>query len=105
MPKQDDHQEIELRLNPGKAPLYQRLAEAIRDRVATGLLSPGNRLPPIRRLAIQLNIHTNTVARAYAELEREGVLDYPPWRRNNRIDQFRGSFAFRSAYREIAIHH
>lgn len=74
MPKQDDYQEIDLRLNPGKAPLYQRLAESIRDRVATGLLSPGNRLPPIRRLARQLKIHTNTVARAYAELEREGVL-------------------------------
>ena len=74
MPKHDNYQEIKLRLNPGKAPLYQRLAEAIRDRVATGLLSPGNRLPPIRRLALQLNIHTNTVARAYSELEREGVL-------------------------------
>jgi molybdate-binding protein/DNA-binding transcriptional regulator YhcF (GntR family) len=58
----------------GKGPLYARLAEVIRDRVASGVLGPGDRLPPIRQLAHVLRIHTNTVARSYAELEREGVL-------------------------------
>jgi molybdate-binding protein/DNA-binding transcriptional regulator YhcF (GntR family) len=38
------------------------------------VLEAGDRLPPIRQLARELNIHTNTVARSYAELEREGVL-------------------------------
>lgn len=63
-----------LRPPEGKAPLYTRLADVIRDRVASGTLRPGDRLPPIRQLAQELSIHTNTVARSYAELEREGVL-------------------------------
>lgn len=64
----------DLRPASGKGPLYARLADVIRDRVASGALGPGDRLPPIRQLARELNIHTNTVARSYAELEREGVL-------------------------------
>jgi len=64
----------DLKPTPGKAPLYERLADAIRDRVAGGALKPGDRLPAIRQLAHQLDVHANTVARTYAELERSGVL-------------------------------
>lgn len=65
---------VDLRPPPGKTPLYVRLAETIRERVATGVLQPGDRLPAIRQLAKKLHVHSNTVARTYAELEREGVL-------------------------------
>lgn len=65
---------VDLRPPPGKAPLYERLADAIRDRVANGALKPGDRLPSIRDLARRLKIHANTVARTYADLERGGVL-------------------------------
>ena len=55
------------------APIYQQIAEQMKYLVAAGL-KPGDDVPPIRVLAEQLRINPNTVARAYLELEREGVV-------------------------------
>ena len=56
------------------APIYQQIVEQVKYQVAGGRLKPGDDVPPIRVLAEQLRINPNTVARAYLELEREGVV-------------------------------
>jgi len=55
-------------------PIYWQIANQIKHLVASGRLSPGDEVPPIRVLAHQLLVNPNTVARAYMELEREGVV-------------------------------
>ena len=55
-------------------PIYLQIANQVKHLVASGRLSPGDELSPIRVLAHQLLVNPNTVARAYLELEREGVV-------------------------------
>jgi len=55
-------------------PIYVQLREQIRAAIGQGRLAPGMQLPTMRQVAVQLKIDLNTVQRAYAELEREGVL-------------------------------
>jgi GntR family transcriptional regulator len=55
-------------------PLYLQLKEQVKTAVAGGVLKPGDRLPPVRELALKLTVNPNTIARAYSELERDGLL-------------------------------
>jgi GntR family transcriptional regulator len=55
-------------------PIYLQIANQVKHLVASGRLSFGDEIPPIRVLAQQLLVNPNTVARAYLELEREGVV-------------------------------
>jgi len=55
-------------------PLYAQLERAIRVAIATGRLQPGDKLPTVRRLAVDLRINANTVAKVYGELERSGAV-------------------------------
>lgn len=55
-------------------PLYQQIAEQVRQFIATEQLKPGDRLPTVRELAHNLNINQNTVFRAYLELEQDEVI-------------------------------
>jgi DNA-binding transcriptional regulator YhcF (GntR family) len=55
-------------------PIYYQIAEAIRYRVATGLLRPGQRLPSVRDAAQRWQAHFHTVRRAYQELARQGIV-------------------------------
>ena len=55
-------------------PIYSQIANQVKYLVASGRLAPGEELPPIRVLAHQLLVNPNTVARAYLELERDGVV-------------------------------
>lgn len=55
-------------------PIYAQLMEAIRHAVATGRLVSGEQLPTVRQLSVDLKINPNTVARAYSELERAGLI-------------------------------
>lgn len=57
------------------APIYQQIVEQVKYLIAGGRLRPNDDLPPIRILAEQLRINPNTVARAYMELEREGLIN------------------------------
>ena len=57
-----------------KGPKYALVAEKIRGRIASGLLEPGAKLPPVRELAYRLGITPGTVARAYTVLTEEGLL-------------------------------
>lgn len=56
-------------------PIYAQLERAIRAAIATGRLRPGDQLPTVRELAVQLRVNANTVARVYAALERDGVFE------------------------------
>ncbi|SHJ72735.1 GntR family transcriptional regulator [Desulfofundulus thermosubterraneus] len=63
------------RVEPGRGvPIYVQLMEQIRRAVASGVLAPGEQLPSVRELALQLSINPNTVSRAYQELEHEGII-------------------------------
>ncbi len=55
-------------------PIYVQIMDQIKHHIATGVLKPGQQLPTIRELAVELTINLHTVAHAYAELEREGFL-------------------------------
>jgi GntR family transcriptional regulator len=55
-------------------PIYLQISNQVKYLVASGRLAPGDEIPPIRVLAHQLLVNPNTVARAYLELEREGVV-------------------------------
>jgi GntR family transcriptional regulator len=56
-------------------PIYAQLDRGLRAAIATGRLRPGDQLPTVRQLAVELRVNANTVARVYAELERSGVLE------------------------------
>ena len=64
------------RLNPSSGvPVYLQLMEQVKHAVDTGALRSGDQLPGIRSLAEELVINPNTVAKAYRELEHEGVIE------------------------------
>jgi GntR family transcriptional regulator len=55
-------------------PIYVQIMDQVKHLMASGMLQPGQQLPTIRELAVNLTINLHTVAHAYAELEREGFL-------------------------------
>lgn len=55
-------------------PIYLQIVDQIKRSVALGRLKPEDPLPSVRQLALDLTINPNTVARAYLELEHEGVI-------------------------------
>ena len=65
-----------LRPNPASGvPIYLQLMEQVKHSIETGALRPGEQLPGIRPLAEELVVNPNTVAKAYRELEHEGVVE------------------------------
>jgi len=56
-------------------PIYQQLVEGVKEAVAKGFLVAGDKLPSVRELAAQITINPNTIAKAYQELEREGIIE------------------------------
>src|SRR5438093_11275010 len=56
-------------------PIYAQLDRALRAAMAAGRLRPGDQLPTVRQLAVDLRVNANTVARVYAELEHAGVIE------------------------------
>jgi GntR family transcriptional regulator len=56
-------------------PIYAQLERGLRAAIATSRLRPGEQLPTVRQLAVDLKVNANTVARVYAELERAGVIE------------------------------
>ncbi len=61
-------------------PMYAQLIDQVKRSVAVGALAPGERLPTVKQLAVELTINPNTVARAYRDLERDGVIATTPGR-------------------------
>ena len=64
------------RLNPASGvPLYLQLIEQVKHSIETGAIRAGEQLPSVRQMAENLVINPNTVARAYRELEHEGIIE------------------------------
>jgi GntR family transcriptional regulator len=65
--------DISINLADG-VPIYRQIVNQVKYLVASGLLQPGEELPPIRTLALQLKVTPNTIVKAYGELESSGVI-------------------------------
>ena len=65
---------FQLNFKSGK-PVYLQIADQVKAAVASGAARPGDSLPSIRPLAEDLRVNRNTIAKAYAELESQGVID------------------------------
>jgi GntR family transcriptional regulator len=67
---------IILDLNTGnERPIYGQIADRVKFAVAAGALRPGDLVPSVRELSKQLVVNPNTVAKAYQDLQREGLLE------------------------------
>lgn len=55
-------------------PIYEQIAESYKMMILKGILQPDERMPSVRKLAMELSTNPNTVQRAYTELERQGFL-------------------------------
>jgi len=63
-----------LTVNPASnVPVFEQIMDGLRYAIAAGAYAPGEQLPSVRRLAIDLLVNPNTVAKAYRELERAGL--------------------------------
>ena len=56
-----------------RTPVYEQIVEQTEQFVLKGILKPGDQLPSVRSLSLQLTVNPNTIAKAYAELERRGI--------------------------------
>lgn len=65
---------VQLNFKSGK-PVYLQIVDQIRSAAASGAIRPGESLPSIRPLAEDLRVNRNTVAKAYAELESQGIIE------------------------------
>ena len=75
---------LDLELNPALGtPIYRQIVDAVRERVAAGVLRPGERLPSIRDLAVKLRINPASAVKAYGELRAAGIIV---------LDERRGTF-------------
>jgi GntR family transcriptional regulator len=68
---------LQVNFKSGK-PVYLQLVDQVKAAAASGALRPGEALPSIRPLAEELRVNRNTVAKAYAELESQGVIETLP---------------------------
>lgn len=93
---------LDLELNPALGtPIYRQIVDAVRERVAAGVLRPGDRLPSIRDLAVKLRINPASAVKAYGELRAAGIIV---------LDERRGTFVsddpkVTSRSREEALQH
>lgn len=66
---------MNIKIDPeSSVPIYVQIEDRIHSLIAAGQMQPGEQLPTIRELAAEIRVNLNTVARAYFELDREGVI-------------------------------
>ena len=64
-----------IRVEPSSSvPVFQQIADEVKSAVARGACVPGETIPSVRQMAAQALVNPNTVARAYRELERDGIV-------------------------------
>ena len=56
-------------------PIYQQIVRILRTQIASGEYPPGSRIPAVRELALEAGVNPNTMQKALAELERDGLLE------------------------------
>ncbi len=65
-----------LEINPRSCtPIYQQVVDGVKELVARGILVPGERMPTVRELAVELSLNPNTIAKVYQRLEQEGIIE------------------------------
>ena len=65
-----------LEINPrSSTPIYQQVVDGVKELVARGILIPGERMPTVRELAVELSLNPNTIAKVYQRLEQEGIIE------------------------------
>ena len=70
---------MEFQIDPSsRLPIYRQLTNQLREAVARGKVEPEDQLPSVREQARTLVVNPNTIAKAYTELEREGILNTRP---------------------------
>jgi GntR family transcriptional regulator len=74
-------------------PIYLQVVERIKERIAAGRLTPGDQLPTVRSLALELRVNFNTVARAYRILDEVGIIS---------TQQGRGTYVMNSPPPEVS---
>lgn len=80
----------------GKAPIYEQLYNGIAQLIASGRLSPDERLPAVREVAKHLGINPNTVQKAYSQLEQAGLIYSMPAKGSYVSPQTRAAEIFRA---------
>ncbi len=66
---------MELHIDPKSSlPIYAQLVDRVKHMVATGDLKPGDQLPTVRQLGVDLRVNPNTIARAYTDLAHQGII-------------------------------
>lgn len=63
-----------------RRPIYEQLIDNVKKNVLCGTLAPGEQMPSVRALAVELAVNPNTIQKAYAELERLGIICSMPGR-------------------------
>jgi len=63
-----------------RIPIYEQIIKSIKEQTLAGILKPDEQIPSIRQLTRQTGINPNTIQKAYAELERQGVINNLPGR-------------------------
>ena len=58
----------------GDRPIYQQLMDRLTEQIVSGQLGAGDKVPPVRELAAEAGVNPNTMQRALADLEREGLM-------------------------------
>ena len=67
---------IQLQIDPKSGvPFYRQIIDQVKAAIVTGSIEPGDRLPTVRQLAVDLSVNPNTVSRAYTELELTGLVE------------------------------
>jgi GntR family transcriptional regulator len=74
-------------------PIYLQVVERIKERLAAGQLKPGDQLPTVRSLALELRVNFNTIARAYRIMDESGIIS---------TQQGRGTYILEIPTREVA---
>lgn len=57
-----------------RKPIYEQIIDAVKEQVINGMLKPDEQISSIRQLTANLGINPNTIQKAYAELERQGII-------------------------------
>lgn len=66
---------MQIHISSDGVPIYQQIVDQLRHRIISGSLRAGDELPTIRGFATSLRVNPNTIARAYRELEHEGLVE------------------------------
>lgn len=89
--------------NASNRPIYDQIAEQIKNKIITGELAPGDALPSMRTLAKALRISVITTKRAYADLERDGFIETVAGK-GSYVAQKNTEFIREENYRKIEQH-